>query len=265
MVRETLLKRFNVMKQVLIGILLFIAQQINGFTCEPRYVVTDFDDTIKTYGRDGHFFRIGNALFGRKINAGMNVLLDEIASECESAQGLTVLTASPKIIGSSIRRLLKKHQIKNYELIMRPLSEKTLEYKISRVNQIYQDKRKPLILVGDDTSKDPDAYFDFALKNPELHLATYIHNVRNRPPLEGQINYITSFEVALHEYNADRLTEDDAITVGLHVLASDKYGVIPRYGHCPRTYILPRVGNNDLEELSNQVRLKVESICKNRK
>ena len=232
--------------------------------CEQRYVVTDFDDTIKTYGRDGHFFRIGNALFGRKINAGMNTVLEEISTECDSDQGLTVLTASPKIIGASIRRLLKKHQITNYDLIMRPLSEQTLDYKISRVNQIYQDKRMPLILVGDDTSKDPDAYFDFALKNPELHLATYIHNVRNRPALEGQINYITSYEIALYEYNADRLNEYDAMTVGLHILAGDKYSVVPRYGHCPKTYELPRVRNANLEKIAQQIKQKVEAICQAR-
>ena len=57
-------------------------------------------------------------------------------------QGLTVLTASPKIIGSSIKRLLKKHNLKNYELIMRPLNEKALEYKISRVNKVYSEKEE---------------------------------------------------------------------------------------------------------------------------
>ena len=235
-----------------------------AYACEDRYIVTDFDDTIKTYGRDGHFFRIGNALFGRKINAGMEYLLKEVSSECDESQGLTVLTASPKIIGRSIKRLLAKHHLTNYELIMRPLSEKTLEYKISRVNKVYQEQRKPLILVGDDTSKDPDAYFDFALKNPGLHHATYIHNVRNRPALDGQINYITSYEVALHEYKFGRLNDRDALTVGLYILAAEKYEVVPRYGFCPEVYSLPETNNSDLERISQQVKLKVESICKTR-
>ncbi len=252
------------MSRYILGIALFISFLSSSYSCEQRYIITDFDDTIKTYGRDGHFFRIGNALFGRKINAGMEYLLKEVSSECDLNQGFTILTASPKIVGPSIRRLIKKNNIDNYELIMRPLNEKTLEYKISRVNKVYSEKRKSLILVGDDTSKDPDAYFDFALKNPELHLATYIHNVRNRPALRGQINYITSYEVALHEYLAGRLNDRDTLTVGLHILASDEYGIIPRYGFCPSEYTLPQTSNEDLERISSQIKNKVQSICQKR-
>ena len=235
-----------------------------SLACEDRYIVTDFDDTIKTYGRDGEIFRIGNAIFGRKINSGMNYLLKEISEECDARQGLTVLTASPKIISPSIKRLLSKHNIYNYELITRPLNEETLDYKISRVNQVSLEKNKPLILVGDDTSKDPDAYYYFAQKNPQHHLATYIHNVRNRPALDGQINYITSYEVAIHEFNAKRLNERDALTVGLLILSSSEYGVIPRYGHCPKTYKLPTTSNEELSQISEQISEKVESICEKR-
>jgi len=252
------------MKNLLMIFALGIVIQNTASACDERYIITDFDDTIKTYGRDGRIFRIGNALFGRKINAGMEYLLKEISSECSKDQGFTVLTASPKLVAPSIKRLLKKNNLNNYQLILRPLSEKTLSYKISRVNEVYSKIRKPLILIGDDTSKDPDAYFDFALKNPKLHLATYIHNVENRPALKGQINYITSYEVALHEFNQKRLNDRDALTVGLYILAAEKYEVIPRYGHCPMTYTLPKTSNDDLNKLSEQVKNKVESICQNR-
>ena len=253
------------MKQLVFVFTFLISTTSISLACEDRYIVTDFDDTIKTYGKDGEFFRIGNAIFGRKINSGMDYLLKEISEECDSRQGLTVLTASPKIISPSIRRLLSKNDIYNYELITRPLNEKTLEYKISRVNQVSIAKDKPLILVGDDTSKDPDAYYHFAQKNPQHHLATYIHNVRNRPTLDGQINYITSYEVAIHEYNAGRINERDALTVGLLILSSAEYGIVPRYGHCPLVYDLPTTSSEELQQISRQVTKKVESICKTRK
>ena len=120
------------MKKLLI-VAIGICISLPTFSCEQRYVVSDFDDTIKTYGRDGEIFRIANALVARKANAGMKTLLEELSHECDIEQGFTILTASPKILGPSIKRLLRKHDVTNYELIMRPLKEKTYDY---RSNQI---------------------------------------------------------------------------------------------------------------------------------
>lgn len=253
------------MKLIIALLLAVFSTQLFAKTdCILRYVVSDFDDTIKTYGRDQEIYRLANAFVARKINAGMPELLKNLSTECELNNQFTVLTASPSLFAPSIKRLLNYHSINQYDLITRPLNEKTLAYKISRVNKIFSDVKKPLILIGDDTSKDPDAYFDFALKNPTIHHATYIHRVRNRAQLIGQINYSTSYEVALHEYLANRLSSRKALEVGLAILATDEMSIIPRYAFCPLAYNLPKTENSDLEIISQQIKLKVEHICRNR-
>lgn len=251
-------------KGVILGLSILFILPSMAKECAERYVISDFDDTIKTYGYPNRLMKMGNAIFRKKINAGIGYLINALSTECDENQSFTVVTASPKLLTPVINNLMKKNNLTNYNLELRPIASSTLEYKIKKVNEIYQKENKPLILIGDDTAKDPDAYFDFALKNPSLHLATYIHNVKGRPVLFGQKNYITSYEIALHEFNNNRLNDRDALTVGIHILAADQYEIIPRYGQCPSKYELPETSDEDLNNLSKQIKVKIEEICRNR-
>ena len=253
------------MKTIIFLSLILTLKITNASDCVPRHVITDFDDTIKTYTFDNSASRLAHMLFGKRANPGMNILLGELATACQKENVISILTASPALFRPSIKRLLVKHHIDQYELTTRPLSEKTYDYKVDRVKRISEKFEKPLILIGDDTSHDPAAYYAFSSKFPGSHHVTYIHNVRNTRNLDGQIKYVTSYEIALNEYKNGRIEESDVVRVGLENLASSNYILIPRYAHCPEQYTLPNLGNEDINTISRQISEKVEHVCSLRK
>lgn len=242
----------------------------NLFACERNfYIISDFDDTIKTYKSHGPISFGFQAVFKRKLNAGFDVLyqamIQENSFECKNESLFTVLTASPTIIEGAITSFLKKYDFPAAKLITRPLKEKTLNYKVDRVTKESRRIFDPLILIGDDTSKDAHAYKAFSDQYPERVMQVYIHNVKNLSPIEGQIKYLTAFDIAYNEYLNGRISHNAVIKVGNAILHGKDEEIIPPYGYCPTSIDLRAESSSDhLNQLEQIVAEKIIAICKSR-
>ena len=149
------------MKTLLI-LALSIISTFSFANCDSKHsYISDFDDTIKTYRSEFPLFKLGNALWRKNVNAGMPELFRQLAEEqksCGHSLDFTVLTASLRLFRPSIRSFMKYYQLPDYRLIIRPISEKTLQYKKSRLDKLITQSDNPVILIGDDTSYDAIAY-----------------------------------------------------------------------------------------------------------
>jgi len=79
--------------------LLFGLTSLCAEDCTPRHVISDFDDTIKTYTFDNHVSRLGHMLLGKRINPGMKEVIQAISKKCHPEAKASILTASPKFFG----------------------------------------------------------------------------------------------------------------------------------------------------------------------
>ncbi len=245
--------------------------------CRQRYhILSDLDDTIKTYKSKNLKDQINEALIGTTINAGFNNLLlglvknsiDTQIEEC-SNDLFTILSGAPFFLKKSVEHLLYEHDFPSADIILRSSVEDLYEYKIKHVQNVSTTLNLPMVLVGDDLGKDPEVYQAFQSSSPKSVLAIYIHNVDNREVLPGQISYITSFEIAIREYWAGRLTKDEAVNVGLSVLLAKDDEIIPPYGYCPTTFKLlknsfPLTTSIKINSLSKQIKTRIVFLCNKR-
>ena len=229
--------------------------------------ISDFDDTIKTYRSEFPLFKLGNALWRKNVNAGMPELFRQLAEEQEScghSLDFTVLTASLRLFRPSIRSFMKYYKLPKYRLIVRPISEKTLQYKKSRLYRLITQSENPVILIGDDTSYDAVAYVWAKKKFPKKVLQIYIHNVKGKKPVGDEHKYFSTWEIAVQEHLAGRLGLNSAILIGNKVLNSQMKDIIPKYGECPKKIENIDYNHPELNKINREINKKIISHCKSR-
>ncbi len=203
------------------------------------HLVSDFDDTLKAYPSKsiGRVFQ--HALFKKDMNAGMNILFRGLVSSfeesCASDSVLSVVSASPFFLKSRVAKLLTFHQFPSFDVHLRPLMEKNRDFKVRVLTKIFETKPGPFLLFGDDIHEDPEIYQAIKDKYPDKILDIYIHGVKKRDLPEGQINYLTAFDLAIKEYQKGRVSLDVLQEIGFSLMNSSPWKVIPLYGHCPLT------------------------------
>jgi phosphatidate phosphatase APP1 len=180
-----------------------------------------------------------HALFKKDMNAGMNILFRGLVSSfeesCASDSVLSVVSASPFFLKSRVAKLLTFHQFPSFDVHLRPLMEKNRDFKVRVLTKIFETKPGPFLLFGDDIHEDPEIYQAIKDKYPDKILDIYIHGVKKRDLPEGQINYLTAFDLAIKEYQKGRVSLDVLQEIGFSLMNSSPWKVIPLYGHCPLT------------------------------
>jgi len=260
--------------KILIGVILsFFSLNLFAGDCGAHhYIVSDFDDTIKTYKSKSALSKFSSAIWGTKINAGFNVLLQEMtlaavnsSQDCQDPL-FTVLSASPKIVGGSVNRLLSKNDFPAAEIILKRYPENTYDYKKRMLDEIAVAKDLPLILIGDDTSHDPEVYGELSLSDPSSVLVVYIHNVNNRGGMAGQRIYLTAFDIAVSEYEDGRLDEAAVLRIGSAVIDSADDEIIPSYGYCPTSIYTRNLAGAtaSIEQIRKDIGARISSICQSR-
>jgi hypothetical protein len=104
---------------------------------------------------------------------------------------------------------------------------------MKHMKELYGASGNHFLLVGDDTEMDPEVYSEFAAPRPNQVLAIYIHRITGRPVPAGSFEFVTAYDIALHEYEARRLSEEQAAIVGNVVLASRYSSFLPDFQACP--------------------------------
>jgi len=235
---------------------------------EPFLLVTDIDDTIKITNIPHPVLALKNALFSTKAFTGMSELYTEMSKNSTDAGGpmkpFYVLTGGPAILKPRIKAFLVKNDFPPYMKIKtrNPLKEKTFDYKLRMIKELIQDSAVPLILVGDDSEFDADVFAKIKESSPEKVLAIYVRQTVGKTLPKSVTPFYHTFEVAMSEHLAGRLSEAHAILVGKSILnENNSKRIMPKFVKCPK------ISENlagELEEVTRLVNDKIKNICANR-
>jgi len=245
---------------------------------QDYHLISDFDDTIKTYRWENFYNVAREAFFTHTINAGIDTLYNEMLKqstdpdcylELNSNNDLfTVLSKSPKLVRGPIKSFFRKNKLPRPYLFVRGFFNFLNfgeNYKLKKLRKRAQQKKVPFILIGDDTSIDNKVYHQFSNRYPQRVLDIYIHNITNARGYTGQIKYITAFEVALNEYLNQRLTAEAVLKVGQTILRAKHRAIIPPYGFCPLEPLQHQITNSDIiDAMANKITELVHGICHKR-
>lgn len=227
-------------------------------------VISDVDDTVKITNSGSTTQAAWSGLFKKDVFPGMPEMYRAWAAE--GAQ-LHFVTASPTLIRGKIRELLAHHKIPVASLTLRGnLLESKLHFKVREISRI-MDKfpSEDVVLVGDDVGKDPEVFVALKAKYGARVLVSYVRPVQARDALEGNIPYVTAFDVASEERAMGRL---DFLTMGritLAVMTADKSKLFPRFTWCPVEIDNTGLPTDSSSELgAEKVEDFIETLCRER-
>lgn len=213
---------------ILSALIIFSTHAFGGIS-----IVSDLDDTIKVTHSDDLSDSILNAVARRKVFVGM----PEFLIESRSYVGrLNIVTSSPRIVRLNVKSLLKKHKIKFDKLVLNKNFKRPghIEFKLAAIKKILDASTDHFILLGDDVGNDPEIYDQIMNLYPERFLASYIHIVNNRPVPESVKTYYTSYELAVQEHLAGRLSIESVSKIAKsYDQVKDFKGGFPDFAFCP--------------------------------
>lgn len=225
-------------------------------------VISDLDDTIKRTNVDRSGRAIYNAVFTQKVFPGMNDLFDTMDSY---TSGLYVLSNSPNAFRFNIFKLLDKHAINAVEVSTRRLirDRDGFKYKYNFVVNKIKSLDTKVVLLGDDVGEDPEVYEKVKADYPSKVAAIYIHKVKNRELPRGVTPYISAFDIAIKEYQAQRMNLSQAMALGLNVVSDYEIKkILPKYTYCPKKdSFWDSYDVSELNDLIDEMTKKITSFC----
>jgi phosphatidate phosphatase APP1 len=233
-------------KRLLASLLLLIS--FSSFSYDT-IVISDLDDTVKQTNVDRAGRALVNAVFTRKIFAGMPDLFQTMDTYTSD---LYILSNSPNMFRFNIFKLLRKHNIAVTAVSTRNLirDRDGFHYKYNFVVNKIKETDKKVILLGDDVGEDPEVYKKVKEDYPSKVAAIYIHKVKNREIPLVVTPYISVFDIAVKEYQAKRMNLNQATVLGDSVLFDyEMKKVIPKFSFCPKTTTF--WGDNRVSELND--------------
>jgi len=251
--------------------LVFTSISANAYD-EPFLIVSDIDDTVKITNVGEPVDAVKNGLFGRRVFQGMPLLLQELVRASSWPQALTLLSGSPLFLEGALYDLLvRENHIPASHLVLRDWFSDgpTKQFKMRKLKRLATISVLPLLLIGDDTEHDPEAYTEFQSSVPNARvLRAYIHQVRKRALPFGATPYYTAFDIALNEFEDGRLSSEQVILIGTDILTHfDGEYLFPDYTHCPESELIDKpIGThaqNDerIAALNKQLSAKIFRYC----
>ena len=144
----------------------------------------------------------------------------------------------------------------------------TAAFKRQRLGALAAASPRPVILVGDDTERDPELFLEVAAAQaPGRVAAIYIRRNLHRDLPEGVIPFVTAFDVAVHEVAAGRLSAEAAVRVGEATLtgAGDQgRRLYPPFYRCPTPAPVVNVRSAALAAMGARIRQLTETVCQAR-
>lgn len=203
-------------------------------------LISDVDDTVKITHVTSKVRAAGRGLLRNAVYAGMAALYRELAVE------IVFVSGSPQSLESKLRRsLIERGGFPEARFVLRNwLRERDLTaFKRMRLQELANNSRQSLILVGDDSEKDPEIFLELASKLPLGRvLAIYIRQNLYRPLPQGVVPFATAFELAVAELRAGRLSVEAALRVGEATLKGAGDGgrrLFPPFFVCPPGFGAP--------------------------
>ena len=212
-------------------ILFLLIFSISSFTFASVAVLSDLDDTIKITNSGKEIDGAINAFLTDDVFSGMPQFLKEAKTY---APDLHILSASPKFLRGKISASFKKRNIEIKTLTLKNSlgGETKLEYKVAAIKKLLEESADDFVLIGDDVGQDPEAYEEIQRLYPNRILASYIHVIKNRH--FAGTKYWSTFDLALREFLAGRMTESAVTLIAEKILKEPKFSfIIPSFAHCP--------------------------------
>jgi phosphatidate phosphatase APP1 len=156
------------------------------------------------------------------------------------SDALHIVTAGPKLVETTVARLLRHNDITVDSLNFRNVGhEGKLEFKVKKIVEIMGQSSDDVILLGDDVDLDPEVFTEVKKQLGSRVLATYVHVVKNRQIPEGHTRYLTVLDLALRENLAGRLDAAGVSDVIASLNAEKKLShVFPGFAYCPTDTVI---------------------------
>ena len=212
------------MKNILLILLVTVSFSIHGAIT----VVSDLDDTIKITAAGGN----ATDIIGDDVYSGIPEFLDGLKGYADK---LYILSASPAFMRLKIESTLRKKGISYQGLILRSnLFEEKFNYKFKAIKRLMDNSSDDFIFIGDDLGKDPEVYAEVRRLYPDRVLSVYIHVVNGRKLSQNVINYWTSFDLFLREFESFRM-EAQSVEMIFDKLLNQKNMnfIFPKKASCP--------------------------------
>lgn len=243
-------------KQGFLALFIFI---FSALASAQTAIISDLDETIKRTGsKPGRVLM--NILFTQKIYAGMDELFREMALYTDD---LFIVTAQPKLSRFNIEKLIRKNGLVVKDIYTRNFLEDSFEYKVASIKDVLSKGYKKVVLIGDDTSKDPKVYAEIKKLFPDKVLSIYIHKVKDKEVPNFIRPYFTVYEIALNEVLEGRMEAAQAYSLGESFLEKNLSKVFPEFVMCPKAISaaqFPYV--EELKELTRRVKDKIVQYCR---
>lgn len=229
-------------------------------------VISDLDDTLKITNVSNFAEATRNALFSKKAFYYTSEILNYIQGYTNH---LYIVSSSPRFLRSRVEQFIKFHQFQVQELRLRNLirDSNSKHYKLRSIESVFRaNPTEKFILIGDDTENDPSIYAEIQQLFPEQVEEIYIRRVKFRPVPVNVKGFFTFFELALYEFQADRISLNEILEMAKdHILAREYKLMFPKFSFCPKlTKLFARSDNLSLRIVYHQLKRKIVNYCKTR-
>jgi hypothetical protein len=179
-------------------------------------LISDVDDTVKITHVTRRLRAAVRGLVRRSVYGGMAVLYQEMNPS------LVFISASPRFLEGRLRRtLVERGQFPPARFVLRDwwAERDVAAFKEAHIESSCRTCSLPVVLVGDDTERDPEVFLKAASRQDAGRVvAIYIRQNVGRPLPAGVVPFRTAFDIALNEHLRGRLSVASSLRVGKAVL-----------------------------------------------
>jgi hypothetical protein len=177
------------------------------------------------------------------------------------------MSGSPGILRHKVSELLHHKDFPAYQLTLRGWTElftSPFGYKTKHMQEIYGASMDKFILIGDDTEADPEIYAAFSAPRGNQVRAIYVHRITGRALPAGSIVFVTAYDIAMREFVAGRLSEEQAAVVGNAVFAAEDRDFLPCFQACPKEPEQIAGLSEPLAQLAEKIEGRMTALCSSR-
>ena len=185
-------------------------------------VVSDVDDTIKVTNVLNKADAVYNGLFSTRAFTGMSEVYNGLNNADTT---IFYVSGSPEMIRSKVSKMLIVNKFPQKDnLILKSGRQDTFAYKFSNISKLINEQNPDeVILLGDDTEKDPEIFDAISKTFPSQIKSIHIRLIQNRKlPVNEKMNgFFSAAEVAGREFLNGKISEE-TVNQAAKVIATEK-------------------------------------------
>jgi phosphatidate phosphatase APP1 len=228
------------------------------------YIISGFDDVLRQAENTG-LFKAAIKIFEKdKDFSGMSELYRTISVAETKPEKFSLVSGIADWFDTRIEEHLTKNKYPKYARYLRNwLTEWSIEdFKLSRVDKIISENPgRNFIVIFDNSGASLGLAEKLQKKFPNKIVDIYLRQVVAKDIPKGATHFLTAFDIALNEWNNDRLSAEEVTRVAKSILQEkDSEIIIPSYAYCPKDYN-PCGEAKTLQVICEEVRTKIVKIC----